>query len=37
MGITGDLEGTGELELRVFDAELGETVEKLRVRYEFAF
>ena len=37
MGITGDLEGTGALELRVFDAELGETVTKLRVRYEFAF
>ena len=37
MGITGDLEGSGELELRVFDAELGETVKKLRVRYELAF
>ena len=37
MGITGDLEGKGELELRIFDAELGETAKKLRVSYEFAF
>lgn len=37
MGITGDLEGAGELELRVFDAELGETVKRLKVRYELAF
>ena len=37
MGITGDLEGAGELELRVFDAELGETVKKMKVRYELVF
>lgn len=37
MGITEDLEGEGKLEIRVFDTELGETVKKVKVPYEFAF
>ena len=37
IGITGELDGQGELELRVFDAQLGETVKKTKVPYELAF
>jgi len=37
VGITEELTGEGKLELRIFDAQLGETVKKLKVPYELAF